>query len=483
MRRTTRLLRLHAERGAVLAMLLLAILALAGCVTPDSIVPVPATATPVASLPTEAPRPTPTPVPTALDFPLAAPTSVPVAQQGYETCVQCHADEAMLKDSMGGDEGTSADRQAEAWAGDLAPGEAWKAVYLDNLAFLDTIHGRYGCITCHGGTGNTLLKEVAHTGLIRQPGSTDLCADCHAREVSNAMNNLHASLTGYRTVLFARASSADTELLETVIENHCASCHTATCGQCHVSHPAGIGGGLVAGHDFGDVEAINTTCAGCHGSRIEAEYKGEEDTAPGDVHWTQGEMLCTDCHLPADYHGTETEHLERYDGPPEPSCDDLGCHPDVSAEDGIEQHGGAHLKSLSCQACHATAYRNCYGCHVQMTDGTPGFTLDAAEWDTKIGRNPIKSGYRPWKYVTVRHVPVARDSFAYYGEDLLSEFNALPNWKYATPHTIQRITPQNESCNGCHGNTDLFLTPEDVPADEVRANWPVIVERVIGEIR
>jgi thiosulfate/3-mercaptopyruvate sulfurtransferase len=118
-----------------------------------------------------------------------------------------------------------------------------------------------------------------------------------------------------------------------------------------------------------------------------------------------------------------------------------------------------------------------------MTDDVPSFTLEAVEWDTKIGRNPIKSGYRPWKYVTVRHVPIARDSFAYYGEDLLPDFNALPNWKYATPHTIQRITPQNESCNACHGNTELFLTSEDVPSDELRANWPVIVERVIGEIR
>jgi hypothetical protein len=483
MRRRTQLLRICVERVAVFVMLLLAAWLLAGCVSPDAIAPVPATATPLGSLPTEVPQPTSTPVPTALSFPLPAPTLVEVVQQGYQTCVQCHSDEAMLRDSMASEEEIASENEDEAWAGGLPPAERWRAVFLDDLAFLETMHGRYGCITCHGGTGNTLLKEVAHTGLIRQPGSTDLCADCHAREVSNAVNNLHASLTGYRTVLFARSKPADTAMLETVMENHCNSCHTATCGQCHVSHPAGIGGGLVAGHEFGDVEAINTTCAGCHGSRIEAEYKGQEGTGPGDVHWTQGGMLCSDCHPASEFHGTETEHLERYDGAAEPSCDDLGCHPDISAEDGIEQHGGAHLKSLSCQACHATSYRNCYGCHVAVTDDTPSFTLEAVELDFKIGRNPIKSGYRPWKYVTVRHVPVARDSFAYYGEDLLSEFNALPNWKYATPHTIQRITPQNESCNACHGNTDLFLTAGDVPADELRANWPVIVERVIGEIR
>jgi len=437
-------------------MLLLAVLALAGCVAPEAIVPVPATATPIASLPTKTPHPTSTPVPTAFDFPLAAPTQVAVGQQGYETCVRCHTDEAIET--------------------------GWPEVFLDDLQFLDTIHGRYGCITCHGGTGDTMLQEVAHTGLIREPGATDLCADCHAEEVSSAGNNLHASLSGYRTVLFARSSSEDTSVLETVIENHCDSCHAATCGQCHVSRPAGAGGGLVAGHDFSDIEAINTTCAGCHGSRIEAEYKNPDGIGQGDVHWDQAKMLCSDCHLAPDFHGAEDEELQRYDGPPSPSCDALGCHPDVAEDDGIEQHAGSHLKSLSCQACHATAYRNCYGCHVQASDDAPSFTLEATQLDFKIGRNPIQGRYRPWRFVPVRHVPIAEDSFSEYGEDLLDDFDALPTWKYATPHTIQRITPQNESCNACHGNADLFLTEDDVAPEELRANWTVIVDRVTGPV-
>jgi hypothetical protein len=78
----------------------------------------------------------------------------------------------------------------------------------------------------------------------------------------------------------------------------------------------------------------------------------------------------------------------------------------------------------------------------------------------------------------VRHVPVARDSFAYYGADLLPNFDALPTWKYATPHNIQRITPQNEACGGCHGNAELFLTTDDVALDERKANENVIVEEL-----
>ena len=189
-------------------------------------------------------------------------------------------------------------------------------------------------------------------------------------------------------------------------------------------------------------------------------------------------MQCTDCHVAPDFHGTEEEHVHRYDGRLDPTCEALGCHPDVAEDDGIEQHGDSHLKKLSCQVCHSAAYKNCYGCHVGVDDGVPGFTLESAQLAFKIGRNPIQGRYRPWKYVPVRHVPVARDSFSDYGENLLPNFDALPTWKYATPHTIQRITPQNESCNACHGNADVFLTAGDVAPEELNANRRVIVEEI-----
>jgi hypothetical protein len=94
----------------------------------------------------------------------------------------------------------------------------------------------------------------------------------------------------------------------------------------------------------------------------------------------------------------------------------------------------------------------------------------------KIGRNPYQSEERPWEYVLVRHVPVEPDTFAFYGDGLLSDFDNVPTWKYATPHNIQRITPQNESCENCHENRDLFLTADDVAPDELEANASVIVD-------
>jgi hypothetical protein len=70
------------------------------------------------------------------------------------------------------------------------------------------------------------------------------------------------------------------------------------------------------------------------------------------------------------------------------------------------------------------------------------------------------------------------DTFAYYGEGLLPTFDNLSTWKYATPHNIQRVTPQNQSCESCHDNPALFLMAEDVDPEEREANAAVIVDEV-----
>jgi thiosulfate/3-mercaptopyruvate sulfurtransferase len=95
-----------------------------------------------------------------------------------------------------------------------------------------------------------------------------------------------------------------------------------------------------------------------------------------------------------------------------------------------------------------------------------------------IGLNPRQDDARPYDYVPLRHVPISTDSFAFYGVEALSNFDELPTWKYATPHNIQRNTPQNESCGSCHGNPELFLTADKVAPEELEANRGVIVESV-----
>ena len=457
----------------------LLLLSLCGCFEPDPIVAVPPTATPEWPTPTAETQPTAAPKPEALVFPLAAPAHVGIQRPTDEGCVECHTDAEALRVSF---ERSSAAGSAlpsyQAGTGEALPAETWESFVVNGDLFLGTVHGRYGCIGCHGGTGETALKEVAHQDMTADPSATGVCATCHDAEMATDGSSLHANLTGYQAVLFARTSPPEQARLETMMENHCATCHTTTCGQCHVSRPERLGGGLVAGHVFKDRQAINATCAGCHGTRIEDEYKGHHDTVPGDVHWTEARMACSDCHIAAEFHGTLEGFAHRYDGRPIPDCGSSGCHPDVEEDDGIRQHGDDHLKNLSCQACHAADYVNCYGCHVSMEGQQPQFELESSQIGLKLGRNPLQDRYRPWKYVPVRHVPIAPDSFAYYGENLLPNFDASPTWKYTTPHTIQRITPQNRECNACHGNAAVFLTVADVAAGELSANQRVVVEMV-----
>ena len=92
-----------------------------------------------------------------------------------------------------------------------------------------------------------------------------------------------------------------------------------------------------------------------------------------------------------------------------------------------------------------------------------------------IGFNPNETEERTWSYVVLRQIPSDLQRFGFYGENLLHSFDARPTWVYATPHNIQRSTPQNASCDSCHGNADVFLTEERVAPEELEASRLVIV--------
>jgi thiosulfate/3-mercaptopyruvate sulfurtransferase len=357
--------------------------------------------------------------------------------------------------------------------------EAWEKVYVSDADFADSIHNQPNCIGCHGGAPETDDKAAAHVDVIRDPtlSSGELCGTCHAEEAQLAATSLHYTVNGYRTVMAARGMDFGDPAAQTAFGNHCSSCH-ATCGECHVSRPRSAGGGLIAGHEFKKVASISNTCLACHGGRVGPEYQGKNEGVQGDVHWFKGGMPCITCHQVADVHGDGTEQAHRFDGPVAVDC--LDCHPDVSGgKDGVPQHI-MHEDKVSCQVCHSAGpYKSCYNCHVGLDDeGLAFFKTDPSQMTFKIGRNPIQSEARPWNYVLVRHVPVARDTFAFYGEGMLPNYDNVPTWKYAAVHNIQRITPQNQDCNNCHGQSALFLLASDVHPDELAANSEVVVEEV-----
>ena len=376
----------------------------------------------------------------------------------------------------------------------MAPLEPWEKVFVKRDQYSATVHGQIQCTFCHGGT-QTADMETAHAGIVADPsaaGKDNVCATCHADQEEHFADSLHASLGGYWSRINARSTPENHPQLEEMFGNHCSSCHTS-CGDCHISQPGSVGGGFVDGHVINKKPSMSQNCTACHGSRVGAEYLGKHEEIPGDAHFRLGRMNCVDCHSGTDMHDStaactechNTPELEklvnadtRYAGAQLPSCE--SCHETVGkSSDTVQQHV-VHGDKLACQVCHTVQYTSCDGCHVAVSEksGKPFFETQNTYFTFFIGLNPDPNYHRPYKYVTVRHVPVDTESYAFYGENLLPNFGAQPTWTYATPHNIQRKTPQNASCSACHGNAKIFLTADKVKPEELQANQPVIVPEI-----
>lgn len=361
----------------------------------------------------------------------------------------------------------------------MAPLEPWEKVIVDLEKFSATSHGKQTCIDCHGGE-QSADKDAAHVGLVASPSqdSQTLCGECHAEITSAYPNSLHNTQAGYWASLEARSAPENHPALEEMFGNHCSTCHT-TCGECHISQPKNVGGGLFNGHVFEKTPPMTRSCTACHGSRVGNEFLGKNEGFPGDVHFREGRMNCVKCHAGTDLHAqnvpADSVSLEhRLAGEESPAC--ITCHPEVSQD--LNPMHQMHSEGLSCQVCHAITYTSCDGCHVAISEnsGKPFFETQATYNTFAIGRNPLQSEERPYEFVLLRHVPVATTSFQYYGENLLPNFNALPTWLYTTPHNIQLNTPQNASCEACHTDATLFLTADKVKPEELDANLTVVVE-------
>lgn len=337
-------------------------------------------------------------------------------------------------------------------------------------------HGDIGRHECHGGDPEDGDWLTAHDGVVRDPTWPDaaaVCGECHDQAGEGSAMSLHAGLGPFDRMVAARADT-DPEVRANVMggmNNHCKACH-ASCGQCHVSRPTSAGGGLLDEHRFVRRPPTREVCTACHGSRVEHEYYGKNQGARADVHWTQRFMKCVQCHSGEEMHTPAPEAAHRFEAPAAPRCVD--CH-DVEQGPGARSHR-IHKDRLSCQVCHAEPYKNCYGCHFGMdTLGFRYFRLDKSTLEVKIGRNSRVSEERPETFVTVRHIPVAPDSFRFYADNGLSRYSALPTWKLAAPHALRRVTERSRACNNCHGRVELFLTAADVAGEELEANRGVIV--------
>lgn len=342
-------------------------------------------------------------------------------------------------------------------------------------SFLQSTHGQLSCTSCHYGDPQGQNKDEAHKGLVAAPSDTSaqFCGSCHGDIVSQKANSLHAHLGGYFKRIEKRLGydvSHDPDIVAN-FNKECGKCH-ASCGQCHVSRPASVQGGFLDGHNFLHEPTMRENCTACHGSRVGAEYFGENEGIRADVHWVPNVKRCTFCHQADAMHSSSGSATYRYEDLDLIRCED--CHENTSASNVFHQ---THWGDLSCQVCHSQPYKNCNSCHT----GGAGITGESY-LAFKIAKNPIKSDHRNYNIVPVRHIPISRDTFSSWGITDLPNYDAEPTWKYATPHNIQRWTAQTDTTGGagcqakCH-DSQYYLTLEDLAPGEVDANKDIVLAR------
>lgn len=350
------------------------------------------------------------------------------------------------------------------------------------------MHGQRSCQSCHGGPADRTFEtmEEAHTGMVADPSAHGACDGCHADEAAAHANSLHANQWGYIAAIELRGRCTfEGSGFEGFFDQKCGGCHT-TCGQCHVSRPASVGGGFPLigtyySHRFRASPDMTEQCVACHGSRVGNDFLGQSEGNVPDVHRQPYGWQCKDCHTKEEIHGDaqhDGEHYEhRYEVKTMPRCED--CHGE-GQDDGWDNayhamHVGNDGLNLQCQVCHSQPYKNCTNCHNLVADGEgEKYDIDPSRLQFKIGRNP--SPHRTeYDYSVVRHLPIDPGTYADWGLDLPGYLDA-PTWVYASPHNIVRRTAQTtvgegQSCStACHQSPDgaegFLLRESDLYQDD-----------------
>ena len=399
----------------------------------------------------------------------------------------------------------------------MVPLEPWEKVYIklskaqQSFADVDPVHAAIGCSDCHGGKQPADF-ESAHDleyGFTRDPSMDPelACGSCHAEIVASNANSMHSKGWGQRAAIATRelGSGADhtrfdecPTVLTEGFDQECASCHT-TCGQCHISRPNTVEGGLVNSHLFAGTPDQTNNCLACHGSRIGVDYRGELEGNKPDVHYLRA-MRCWDCHN-EDLHADASDYASRYHLSGLPECSD--CHSGVAKSNTYHaiHWPESGTSGLACGVCHSQSYNNCDNCHTagQWQEGYTEIDTDIPQGgngyleypDFKIGYNATPN-LHAGEYVVVRHIPVARDSYQPWGHAALSHYDELPTWRTTSPHNVRRFTSQTDTSGqaacyeNCHVvgdkasmNSDRFLWQSLVESrypDESAANAAVTVD-------
>ncbi|MFN3762528.1 MAG: hypothetical protein ACK4WK_04915 [Anaerolineae bacterium] len=174
-------------------------------------------------------QPPPTPTPELLAY--RAPQSA--------NCIQCHVSEEALRASMG-------------------PGaDLSRLLILPNE--VASLHGRLGCMTCHGGNGDAEDVPAAHQWLVPNPS--------HYREAGRVCLHCHANL---RTDIPEKHVHTPHErILKGIREGWevcaCSNCHGPVAhGTAPVASHEGLAAYCIDCHTARNVPPERLKCSGCH---------------------------------------------------------------------------------------------------------------------------------------------------------------------------------------------------------------------------
>ena len=76
--------------------------------------------------------------------------------------------------------------------------EVWEKVFIKDAEFMQSTHGKVGCVICHGGDSQVEDKELAHAGIVTDPSEIN-CSTCHQDIAVEHDMSLH--VRGYRHYL------------------------------------------------------------------------------------------------------------------------------------------------------------------------------------------------------------------------------------------------------------------------------------------
>lgn len=198
-------------------------------------------------------------------------------------------------------------------------------------------------------------------------------------------------------------------------------------------------------HDASFQVAQPEACKSCHGRIGKQEMMGITD-----IHQTQYNLKCSDCHSADDIHGDGNSYVSMFDEHDngdgtynyaiDADCED--CHTNLPSNPEHAQH----MSDIHCSTCHTAQVVSCYNCHFnQMIDSHQKVAAGFLRGFMLIGHrtgNKYNGKIWPATFQSVYYrTPDGKDS---------TFFTLVPYYSH-------NVVPKSEAktCSDCHNNPNV----------------------------